>query len=64
MMDLGDHVTHFRFLVRDRAGQFTGSFDAVLTNVGIQVLRIPPRCPRANCFAGTVTLRPNSPTAC
>jgi putative transposase len=61
MMDLGDHVTHFRFLVRDRAGQFTASFDAVLTNVGIQVLRIPPRCPRANCFAGTVTLRAELP---
>jgi hypothetical protein len=22
MMDLGDHVTQFRFLVRDRAGRF------------------------------------------
>jgi len=51
MMDLGDHVTQFRFLVRDRAGQFTASFDAVLADVGIQVVRIPPRCPRANCFA-------------
>jgi hypothetical protein len=62
-MDLGDHVTHFRFLVRDRAGQFTGSFDAVLTNVGIQVLRIPPRCPRTNCFAERLPCEPNSPTA-
>ncbi|MDQ3765052.1 MAG: transposase [Actinomycetota bacterium] len=50
-MGLGDRVTQFRFLVRDRAGQFTASFDAVLTDVGIQVVRIPPRCPRANCFA-------------
>jgi putative transposase len=51
VMDLGDRVTEFQFLVRDRAGQLTASFDAVLADVGIQVVRIPPRCPRANCFA-------------
>ena len=27
-MDLGDHAVDFKFLVRDRAGQFTDSFDA------------------------------------
>ena len=32
-------------------GQFTASFDAVLADVGTRVVRIPPRCPRANCFA-------------
>src|SRR5918998_3386788 len=51
VMDLGDRVTQFQFLVRDRAGQFTASFDAVLADVGIQAVWIPPRCPRANCFA-------------
>jgi putative transposase len=51
VMDLGDRATQFRFLVRDRAGQFTASFDAVLADVGIQVVRIPARCPQANCFA-------------
>jgi putative transposase len=30
LMNLGDRAPDFRFLVRDRAGQFTGSFDALL----------------------------------
>jgi hypothetical protein len=51
MMEMGERTAEFRFLVRDRAGQFTASFDAVLAGAGIQVVRIPPRCPRANCFA-------------
>ena len=40
LMDLGDRVTDFRFLVRDRAGQFTGTFDAVLADAGIEVVNI------------------------
>ena len=51
LMDLDDRAATFRFLVRDRAGQFTDSFDAVLTGAGIDTVKIPPRCPRANCFA-------------
>jgi len=27
MMDLGERATRFRFLVRDRTGQFTEAFD-------------------------------------
>ncbi|WP_093277976.1 integrase core domain-containing protein [Saccharopolyspora shandongensis] len=51
LMDLGDRATEFRFLVRDRAGQFTASFEAVLADVDIRVVKTPARCPQANCFA-------------
>jgi putative transposase len=50
-MDLGDRAADFRFLVRDRAGQFTDSFDAALADVGIEAVKIPPRSPRANAYA-------------
>ena len=48
LMDLGDRAAGFRFLVRDRAGQFTASFDAALAGAGIKSVKIPPRSPRAN----------------
>jgi transposase InsO family protein len=59
-MDLNDRAATFRFLVRDRAGQFTTSFDAVLANAGIDTVKIPPRCPRANCFAERFVLTARS----
>ena len=49
-MDLADRAAGFRFPVRDRAGQFTASFDAVLAEAGIRVVTIPPRSPRANAY--------------
>ena len=51
LMDLGERAGRFRFLVRDRAGQFTEGFDAVLSGAGIEVVKIPPRSPRANAYA-------------
>jgi putative transposase len=51
LMDLGERASRFRFLVRDRAGQFTDEFDAVLAGAGIEAVKIPPRSPWANTWA-------------
>ena len=49
-MDLGQLPTSVKFLIRDRAGQFTGCFDAVFTAAGIRILASPPQAPRANAI--------------
>jgi putative transposase len=45
LVDLAERAECFRFLIRDRAGQFTDAFDAVLASAGIEVVKIPPRTP-------------------
>jgi putative transposase len=52
LMDLGERGGGFGFLVRDRAGQFTGAFDVALPGAAIEVVKIPPRGPRASACAG------------
>ena len=66
LMDLGDRAADFRYLVRDRAGQFTEAFDAVLADAGIKAVKIPP-----GALARMPTRRgsrsrpgPRSPTGC
>jgi putative transposase len=41
LMDLGDRTADFRFLIRDPAGQFSASFDAILASAGIEPIKIP-----------------------
>ena len=59
LMDLGRRAATVKFLIRDRAGQFTSSFDAVLTAEGIRILASPPQAPTANAICQRIvgTLR-------
>jgi putative transposase len=59
MMDLDQLTASIKFLIRDRAGQFTGSFDAVFTAEGIRILASPPQAPKANAICERIigTLR-------
>jgi len=51
MLAVGERADGFQFLVRDRDTKFTASFDAVFADAGIEVLRSPPRAPKANAYA-------------
>jgi transposase InsO family protein len=51
LMDLEEQAHQFRYLIRDRDATFIAAFDTVFTASGIDVVKIPPRAPRANAYA-------------
>jgi putative transposase len=51
LMDLGDRVTQFTVLIRDRDSKFTSVFDAIFASEGMRILRTPVRAPQANAIA-------------
>jgi putative transposase len=51
LMDLGEHATGFKFLIRDRDSNLTAVFDEVLAGNSMRIIKAPARPPRANSFA-------------
>jgi hypothetical protein len=47
LIDIGDRVGSFRFLIRDR----TRAFDDAIASEGVRIVKIPLRAPRANWYA-------------
>jgi hypothetical protein len=66
LMDLGQRMATVKFLIRDRAGQFTGSFGAVFSPEGTRILASPPQAPERtrSANASSAPCAGNSPAGC
>ena len=60
LTDLGQRAASVKFLIRDRAGQFTGTFDAVFAAEGVRILVSQPQAARANAICDHRHLAPGS----
>lgn len=48
---LMDWTHRTRFVIRDRASQYTASFDEIFRSLGVEVILTPRQAPQANAFA-------------
>jgi hypothetical protein len=51
LMNLEGQSDGLKFLIRDRDAKFTAAFDAVLTSIGVRIIKTPVQAPRANAIA-------------
>jgi hypothetical protein len=52
IMGPGGRIASCRFLIRDRDAKFPRMCGEIFADEGVRTVKIPPRTPRANCYAG------------